>query len=144
MYKQLLYGVYKKLLGDRYGVDDLGKFNCILLLILVFIDLFVDSYIVGLLQLCFIALILFRFLSKKIYKRCRENEKFLDVKNFLLRPVRNIKRRFKDKKHIYKKCSCGTTLKLNLPKKRGIKHTTCPNCKRRIAFYSFRRKNSFN
>ena len=140
MYKQLLYEVYKRLLGDRYGFDDLGKFNCILLLILFIIDLFIDSYIVGLLQLIFIALILFRFLSRKIFKRCRENEKFLDLKNFLLRPLRGIKRRFKDKNHIYKKCSCGTTLKLKLPKKRGIKHTTCPKCKKRIAFYSFRKR----
>lgn len=138
MYKQLLYGIYKRLLGDRYGVDDLGKFCSILLLILFIFDLFVDSYVVGFLQLIFIALILFRFLSKKIYKRCRENEKFLDVKNSFMRPFRNFKRNINDKKHIYKKCSCGTTLKLNLPKKRGVKHTTCPSCKKRIKFIAFR------
>ena len=138
MYKQILYGIYKRLLGDRYGFDDLGKFCFLILGVLIIIDLFVDSYIVCLLQLIFIFLIIYRFLSRKIYRRCRENEKFLDIKNFLLKPFRNIKRRFKDKKHIYKKCRCGTTLKLNLPKKMGIKHTTCPKCKKRIGFITFR------
>ena len=138
MYKQLLLNLYKKLLGDRYGFDQLGKFCFIVLGILIIIDLFIDSYIVGLLQIIVIIIISYRFLSKNIYKRCRENEKFLDVKNFLLKPFRNIKRNIKDKKHIYKKCSCGTTLKLNLPKKRGIKHATCPSCQKRVRFFAFR------
>ena len=138
MYKQILYGLYKRLLGDRYGFDQLGKFCFILLGILIILDFFVDSYTVGLLQVFTMVLIVYRFSSKKIYKRCRENEKYLDIKNFIFKPFRNIKRCFKDKKHIYKKCRCGTTLKLNLPKKRGIKHTTCPSCKRRIAFIAFR------
>ena len=138
MYKQILYGIYKRLLGDRYGFDQLSKFCFILLGILIVLDFFVDSYTVGLLQLIITVLIGYRFLSKKIYKRCKENERYLDIKNCFLKPIRSIKRRFKDKKHIYKKCKCGTILKLNLPKKRGVKHTTCPSCKRRIAFIAFR------
>ena len=49
--------------------------------------------------------------------------------------INNLKRNIKDKDHIYKKCSkCKTTLKLPVPYERGIKHTKCPKCKKRISF----------
>ena len=38
MYKQILYGLYKRLLGHRYGFDQLGKFCLILLGILIIFD----------------------------------------------------------------------------------------------------------
>jgi hypothetical protein len=98
------------------------------LLVLIILDLFFDSYIVGLLQLITIIIIIYRFLSKNIYKRVKENQKFMDIKYVLFKPFKNIKRRIKDREHLYKKCGCGTTIKVKLPKKLGIKHAKCPNC----------------
>lgn len=140
MYKEIFSAVYKKLLGDRYGLDDLGKFEFYLLLILVILDIFLDSYIVGLLQLLIMITIIYRFMSKDIFRRLKENEKYCNIRYSILKPFKNIKRNITDKKHIYKKCKCGTTIKVGLPKKIGIKHTTCPNCSRRVMILALKRK----
>lgn len=140
MYKNVISMLYKKLLGSRYGLDDLGKFNFVLLCILVVLDLFFDSYIIGILQLLLMVIITYRFMSKNVYTRLRENEKYLDIKYMVCKPFRNIKRNITDKKHIYKKCKCGTIVKVGLPKKIGIKHATCPNCGKRVRILALKRK----
>lgn len=140
MYKGLFSMIYKKLLGERYGIDNLSKFLFFLLGILIIIDLFVDSYVVGILQLLIMGLIVFRFMSKNTFKRLRENEIFCNIRYSIFKPFRNIKRNLSDKKHIYKKCKCGTTIKVGVPKKRGIKHTTCPNCGKRVRLLALKVK----
>ena len=79
-------------------------------------------------------------MSKNLYKRVKENQIFNDIRYGILSPFKNIIRRVKDRKHLYKKCSCGTTIKTPLPKKRGIKHTTCPNCGKRNRIIALRKK----
>ena len=140
MYKGIFSALYKKLLGDRYGLDEIGKFQFKILLVLVIIDLFVDSYIVGFLQLITMIIMIFRFVSKDVFKRLRENEMFCNFRYDLFKPFKNLKRNFTDKKHIYKKCRCGTTIKVGLPKKRGIKHATCPSCGKRVSFLALKKK----
>lgn len=140
MYKGLFAAIYKKLLGERYGIDELTKFHFFMLVVLIIIDLFVDSYIVGLLQLLMMGLIIFRFMSKNTYKRLKENEIFCNIRYEIVKPFKNIKRNLRDKKHIYKKCKCGTTIKVKVPKKRGIKHTTCPNCGKRVRILALKVK----
>lgn len=112
--------IYKKLLGERYGLDELGKFSLFVLAGLIILDIFVDSYIVGLLQVIVIALIIFRFMSKNIFKRLKENEVFCDIRYAIFKPFKNIKRNLTDRGHICKRCSCGTTIKIGLPKKEGL------------------------
>lgn len=140
MYKNLFVAFYKKLLGDRYGIDDLAKLQFYFLLLLVIVDIFVDSYIVGLLQLITMIIMIYRFMSKNIFKRLKENEKYCDIRYAIFKPFKNIKRNLVDKKHIYKKCKCGTTIKMPLPKKWGLKHTTCPNCGKRLKFITLKKK----
>ncbi len=140
MYKGLFSMIYKKLLGERYGIDDLSKFHFFILVVLIVIDLFVDSYIVGLLQLLTIGVIVFRFMSKNVFKRLKENELFCNIRYSICKPFRNIKRNIKDRKHIYKSCKCGTTIKVGLPKTRGIKHTTCPKCGKRVKILALKVK----
>ena len=82
-----------------------------------------------------VVVILYRFISKDIYKRSRENVLFRKIKKKLFKPFSNIKRNINDKDHVYKKCHyCKTTLKLPLPNKRGIKKVKCTNCKKRNKF----------
>ena len=140
MYKGIFSALYKKMLGDRYGLDEIGKFQFKILLVLVIIDLFVDSYTVGLLQLITMIIMIYRFMSKDVFKRLKENEKFCNIRYDLFKPFKNIKRNFTDKKHIYKKCRCGTTIKVGVPKKRGIKHATCPNCGKRVRILALKKK----
>lgn len=140
MYKNILYNLYNKALNGRNGIDDLVKFQFIILIVLTILDIFVDSYIVGLLQLITMITIGYRFMSKNLYKRVKENQIYNNIRYGIISPFKNIIRRIKDRKHLYKKCSCGTTIKTPLPKKRGIKHTTCPNCGKRNRIIALRKK----
>ena len=140
MYKNILYNLYNKALNGRNGIDDLVKFQFIILIILTVLDIFVDSYTVGLLQLVTMITIGYRFMSKNLYRRVKENQIYNNIRYGIISPFKNIIRRIKDRKHLYKKCSCGTTIKTPLPKKRGIKHTTCPNCGKRNRIIALRKK----
>ena len=75
-YKDIIRGIYNKAISGRNGIDDLVKFQFYCLIILTILDIFVDSYIVGLLQLITIITLLYRFLSKNIYRRVKENQIF--------------------------------------------------------------------
>ena len=140
MYKNILYNLYNKALNGRNGIDNLVKFQFIILIVLTILDIFVDSYIVGLLQLITMITIGYRFMSKNLYRRVKENQIYNNIRYGIISPFKNIIRRIKDRKHLYKKCSCGTTIKTPLPKKRGIKHTTCPNCGKRNRIIALRKK----
>jgi len=129
----------QKFMYGRYGVDDLCKFLFKVYICLIIIDLFVNNKVLFILELLVIIIMFYRFLSKNIYTRSNENQKFLKVKNKLLKPFINIKRNMKDKEHIYKKChKCKKTLKLPLPSKRGIKHAKCPHCGKRVTIFTFK------
>ena len=129
----------RKFMYGRYGPDELYKFQMVLYFITLILGIFIKSKILSIVQLLFVASIIFRPMSKKIYKRSDENQRYLKIKNNLLKPFTNIKRNIKDKDHIYKKChKCKTTLKLPLPSKRGIKHAKCPHCGKRITLIAFK------
>lgn len=84
--------------------------------------------------------------SKNKYKRVKENRIFLEIFLKIKSPfvkIKNIlnKNKIKSKNNIYKKCpKCGLMLKLPIPKKRGIKHTTCPDCSTRFAFFTLKKR----
>lgn len=127
--------IYKiqKFMQGRYGTDDLYKFLFIIYIIIFITNLILNSIILTILQIIIIFITFYRFFSKKIYKRRKENEIYLKIKNKISKPFINIKRNIKDKNNIYKKCNkCKTTLKLKTPMKRGIKTTTCPSCGNKI------------
>lgn len=129
----------RKFMYGRYGLDELYKFEFILYIITLFIGIFFKSKVLSIVQLLLIISILYRPMSKKIYKRSNENQKFLKLKNAISRPFLNIKRNIQDKDHIYKKChKCKTTLKLPLPSKKGIKHAKCPHCGKRITLLALK------
>lgn len=75
---------------------------------------------------------IFRFLSRNIYKRQRENQAFL---NFVQKPKKRInliKCKIRDRKtHVYKRCpSCKNNLRL--PKQKGKHTVVCPCCRGRF------------
>ena len=70
----------------------------------------------------------FRMMSRKRYKRKKENEKFFA----LIRPLRSryklIKNNLTDKGHRYYQCpQCGQ--KVRVPRGRGKIEISCPNCR---------------
>lgn len=130
-----------KFMYGRYGVDELYKFLFILYIITFITNIFLDSIILEIIGLIIILLTFYRTLSKNIYQRSKENREYLKLKKKIIKPFENIKRNILDKEHIYKKCSkCKTTLKLPVPYERGIKHTNCPKCKKRLSLFVLKKQ----
>ncbi|MBW9152984.1 hypothetical protein [Clostridium estertheticum] len=119
---QFMYG--------RYGTDQLYIALIALYFVLVIVNAFISSAIISVLMFAILILIVFRTLSRNIYKRNMENEKFMKffkpIKSkgsFELRRIKEIKT------HRFRKCPhCKKMLRLK--RLRG-KHTVkCPSCKK--------------
>ncbi|MBU3099806.1 MULTISPECIES: BRcat domain-containing protein [Clostridium] len=117
---QFMYG--------RYGTDQLYIALIAIYFVLVIVNAFISSDIISVLMFAILILIVFRALSRNIYKRNLENEKFMKffkpIKSkgsFELRRIKEIKT------HRFRKCPhCKKMLRLK--RLRG-KHTVkCPSC----------------
>lgn len=127
---------------NRYGPDELYLFLFKIYFLLIILNLFFNSQILLYAELVIIIITFYRFFSKNITKRTRENQKYLQIKAHLTTAKEKLKHSItKRKNNIYKKCyNCKTTLKLPLPNSLGIKHTTCPKCKRRLTIICLRKE----
>lgn len=122
----------QRYMQGRYGPDELYKFMLIVCLIIIIVNMFVNSVILRVLELIIFGLALYRFLSKKKSKRSKENRKFLYIKDKIKNFFIYQNKKYKDRNtHMYKKCP-NCKQKLRLPLKKG-KHTVkCPSCKERF------------
>ena len=93
MIKSLFKALYKNITASRNGIDDLLKFQFYFLILLVILDIFLDSYIVGFLQLITMISIGIRFMSKNLYRRVKENQIFNNIRYGMISPFKNIIRR---------------------------------------------------
>lgn len=119
---------YQRLMYHRYGVDELYYFLFKIVIILVIMSLFSSSLYLHIIEIVLLSIMIFRKYSKNRGKRKEENTKYL-----LLRKKIKKKWRKTDTDYIYKKCrKCKTILRLPLPSTRGIKHTKCPECQRKM------------
>lgn len=112
----------------RYGIDELYKLLLIIYTLIIFINIFIRSKILSIIELFLVVIIFYRALSKNIKRRRKENDMYLKFKNKVLSKINFIKRKYKDRNtHMYKKCpKCRQ--KIRLPLKKG-KHTVkCPKC----------------
>lgn len=112
----------------RNGNDKLNQFLFWVYFVLLLVNLFLKSVILWVVELILVALYMFRFLSRNIYRRQTENRKFLKIWNKFTGFFKLQKNKFRDRKtHVYRKCEhCKAVLRL--PKKKG-KHTVrCPQC----------------
>ena len=122
-----------KFMHGRYGIDELHSFIFKIYISLIIIDLFVDNKILILLELFLLFIMIYRFLSKNCYQRRKENKLFTQIKKEIEKPFLTFKKNITDKENVYIKCGkCKKILKLPLPYERGIKHTKCPNCKKKM------------
>lgn len=125
-----------KLIGflyGRYGSDTLNKvltaIYLIWLIVFTVVDVLVKSIIFSIIgwsiSLALFFWVIFRMMSRNIYARRRENDKFCGF--FKLR-----RNKFRDRKtHVYRKCkSCKAVLRL--PKAKGKHFVVCPKCKSRF------------
>ena len=73
---------FARFMMGRYGVDRLYYFLLSLCFILIVINLFLDStasYVVSVIETALFAFTIYRVLSRNIYKRQQENEKFTQI-----------------------------------------------------------------
>ena len=121
-----------RFMSGRYGGDQLNSFILITVAILMVVNIFLDSLIIYIAYMLLWIWSLFRMLSRKIYKRRAENEKFLRLWTPIKNKFKLMKNKRRDRKtHVYKKCPrCKSVLRL--PKQKG-KHTVrCPKCSNRF------------
>jgi hypothetical protein len=112
----------------RYGIDQLYYALLLTFFALRIINTSARSIIIDLLSWAILIWMIFRAFSRNIYKRRRENEKFMQLWTPIKRQGSLTRRRIKEiKTHRFRKCpQCRVMLRL--PRKRG-KHTVeCPRC----------------
>ena len=125
--------LYRFMYG-RYGTDKLGTCLMITYVVIILLHSILSFFInnvffdlcVWLISISLFITVISRMLSKKIYKRRMENEKFCSF--FKLR-----RNKWKDRKtHVYRKCpSCKAVLRL--PRSKGTHTVVCPRCKHRFS-----------
>lgn len=133
----------------RYGVDKLYNFCMILIVVCLVLNVFASiaikddnvGFVVStLIMVTSVALLVwstFRFMSRNIAKRRRENERFLKMKRGVSRALTfNTSRKSKSgnadtTQFIFRDCTkCGATLRL--PYKMGRNTVKCPRCSHRF------------
>ncbi|MBQ3012569.1 MAG: hypothetical protein IJD74_03420 [Clostridia bacterium] len=140
-FKEKLYRFFY----GRYGTDQLYKFCLILLMLLLVASLVLQftlpeglasaivSLSISVLTYALMFWMIFRSMSRNIYKRRRENERYLKisgaVKRFFIgntsRKTRSANR--DDQYYIFRDCTrCKATLRL--PRKKGKHSVKCPRC----------------
>ena len=117
---QFMYG--------RYGTDQLYNALIVACFVLIVANAFISSAIISIFMSAVLIWIMFRTLSRNIYKRRMENAKFMKIWNLVKSKVSLSIRRIKEiKTHRFRKCPhCKKVLRL--PRRTG-KHTVkCPCC----------------
>jgi len=130
MFYRLKNSLYRLMYG-RYGIDGLYKFCLFLYLLFVLLASLLRGRLVSgifyVLSLVFLFIMFFRCFSKNIYKRQKENQRYLAIRNAVTGFFRLTGKRMSDKTHIYRKCpACKSVLRL--PKKKGHHTVCCPRC----------------
>lgn len=123
---------YIKFMKDRYGIDELYKFLLLICFVLLVINTFVSNNIIRLFEVLLIVIIFYRYMSKNIKLRKKENDKYLEIKDKIIKLFDYNKKKYKDRNtHMYKKCpKCKQ--KIRLPLKKGKHSVKCPNCGNRF------------
>lgn len=121
-------GKFYNFMNGRYGIDELYKFNLIILSVVIIINLFLNSLILDIIELLLLIVLIYRFMSYNKSKRGRENKKYLKLKNKVIKKYNFIKKVIDDRNtHMYKKCpKCHTYLRL--PLRKGMHTCKCPKC----------------
>lgn len=141
------YKLYRFMQG-RYGMDPLGRFLLVVALVAVLLSNFRFLHILYLPAVLLLVYVYFRMMSKNIYKRQRENQKFLSIKGKI--SGRNgglwesFRRRGKSAEggwnsshgsgaagdnsryNFYRCRNCGQVIRV--PKGKGTLKITCPKC----------------
>ena len=118
----------RRFMIGRYGSDRLGWG--------LLIGYFIWSMLFGYTKLrpvglIFILLFWYRFLSKDVYRRYNENQKFIAITDPFVSKIKKLYSRISDRDHRYFTCpNCKQTLRV--PRGVGKITITCPSCRNKI------------
>lgn len=117
-----------RFMRGRYGTDEFSKVLLIGGIAFMLIANLADSTIIYLMSTALIVFAYFRMFSKDTYRCSLQNQKYLDVKNRLIRGWRSLLDILRQRKdyRIYSCPSCKQ--KVRIPKGRGKVEITCPKC----------------
>jgi len=116
----------------RYGNDQLNNALLIFYLIIAVVNAIIPNLALSVLMFAVIITVIVRMMSRNIYRRRAENQKFLKVWNPIKSFFKFQRDKFRDRKtHVYRKCpDCKAILRL--PRKPGAHTVVCPKCKKRF------------
>ena len=119
----------------RYGMDELSYALFALYFVLLIVNTFTHFKVFVLLVWAVLVVLTFRTLSRNIYKRRLENEKFMKI----WKPIKSkgsltIRRIKEIKTRRYRKCPhCKSVLRL--PRKTGKHTVNCPRCNKEFKLH---------
>ena len=116
----------------RYGMDRLYHVLFLTAIALMIASFFIKHWIVSALELIVLFYMMFRFFSRNIYKRQRENQAFCRFFERIGARFKLGKTKFRDRKtHVFRKCPrCRSQLRL--PRSKGRHTVCCPRCQNRF------------
>lgn len=116
----------------RYGPDQLYMGLLILSLLLMVVAQITSLSFISIIAYLVLVIAIFRMLSRNIYKRRAENDRFLKVWWPVRQKITGIFKRKPDRKtHTYFKCpACKNVLRV--PRGKGRIQITCPKCGERF------------
>ncbi len=121
----------KRFMMGRYGVDELSIALLLGNMVFWLFGAITEWWIFPILSLICCVVMLFRMLSKQVYKRQKENRAFLSFWKPIKRSVSQWYSRMKDNTHKYIRCKkCKE--RLRLPRGKGRIEVTCPKCRERF------------
>ncbi len=116
-----------RFMSGRYGLDKLFYYIWALAVITAVVNLIVRSWILQLIVYGLGFYAIFRFFSRNIDARRRENTWVLSKLGFIKRRSEFNRRKKADVLHVYKKCPYCKAI-LRLPHRIGVHKTVCPRC----------------
>ncbi|MBP1047648.1 hypothetical protein I6N96_15275 [Enterococcus sp. BWM-S5] len=120
----------QKFMQGRYGIfDQLSRALLVVSLATVLLNLFLGSAVLRWGMFLLLAVVYYRFFSKKIYVRSNENRKYLGWMTKLTKRFSYLKERIQNRK-TYTYFSCPECKQhLRAPKNKGAIKVTCSSCK---------------
>ena len=124
----------QRMMYGRYGQDQLGMFCFAAYVVIWIVSMFfrgtVSALVLNTLDLFFVAAYFFRFFSRNIYKRQRENQKFLSLWNRVKNFFKFYRLRFQERNGVKKLYRCPKCRQIiRVPKGRGKIAISCPKCR---------------
>ena len=118
----------RKFMLGRYGPDHLNVALFVLVIILDIANAFAEKLWLGMVSMVIIFFAMFRMLSRNIYARRRENDRFLRFWWPIWRKIKGfIDRRKNGKGFRFFKCPACRNM-LRVPRGKGKIMVTCPKC----------------